>query len=85
MAYGVTPVVTRVGGMPELVEEDVSGLVVPPENPVALSSAIERLYRDKTLLERLGRAAKARIANDFHTSQTVRETGELYKSLMGRN
>ena len=85
MAYGVTPVVTRVGGMPELVEENVSGLVVPPENSVALSSAIERLYRDRKLLDRLGLAAKARIANDFHTSQTVRETGELYKSLMGKN
>lgn len=85
MAYGVAPVVTRVGGMPELVEDGVSGLVVPPRDSATLSSAIERLYRDKTLLNTLGRAAKARIANDFHTSQTVRETGELYKTLMGES
>lgn len=85
MAYGVAPVVTRVGGMPELVEDGVSGLVVPPENSVALSSAIERMYRDKNFLGELGRAAKARIANDFHTSQTVRETGELYTTLLGKN
>lgn len=85
MAYGVAPVVTSVGGMPELVEDGVSGLVVPPKNSVALSSAVERLYRDKKLLDQLGRAARERIASNFHTSQTVRETGELYKILTSKH
>lgn len=84
MVYEVAPVVTDVGGMPELVEDEVSGLVIPPSNSSALAGAIERLYRDRELLEKLGRAARARIANQFHTSQTVRETGDLYKSLTGR-
>lgn len=85
MAYGVAPVVTSVGGMPELVEDGVSGLVVPPTNPAVLSSAIECLYRDRELVEKIGRAARERIANNFHTSQTVRETGELYKALTSNN
>lgn len=85
MAYGVAPVVTNVGGMPELVENEVSGLVVQQKSPDALASAIERLYRDRELLARLSSAARERIAGDFHTSRTVRETGELYKSLTGRN
>ncbi|MCG7201370.1 glycosyltransferase family 4 protein [Marinobacter pelagius] len=85
MAYAVPPVVTRVGGMPELVENGVSGLVVPQKDASALSAAIERLYRDRDLQERMGAAAKERIATRFHTSQTVRETGELYKSLTGRD
>lgn len=85
MAYGVAPVVTNVGGMPELVEDGVNGLVVPPKNSAALSSAIERLYRDRKLAKKLGDAARGRIANDFHTSQTIRETGELYKALTSGN
>lgn len=85
MAYGVAPIVTDVGGMPELVEDGVSGLVVPPKNAAALSLTIEQLYRDRELLEKLGRAARERITNDFHTSQTVRETGDLYKTLTSRN
>ncbi|MBK1888185.1 glycosyltransferase family 4 protein [Marinobacter sp. DY40_1A1] len=85
MAYGVAPIVTNVGGMPELVEDKSSGLVVPPKNSAALSSAIELLYRDRALLEKLGQTARERIANDFHTSQTVRETGDLYKSLTRKN
>ncbi|ADP96204.1 glycosyltransferase family 4 protein [Marinobacter adhaerens] len=84
MVYGVTPVVTSVGGMPELVEDGVSGIVVEPKNAPGLSAAIERLYRDRELAASLGQAARQRIARHFHTSQTVTETGELYKSLTGR-
>ena len=84
MAYGVAPVVTNVGGMPELVEDGLSGLVVGPSNSGELSAAIERLYRDRELASRLGQAARERIGRNFHTSQTVRETGELYKTLTGR-
>ncbi|SFR60305.1 Glycosyltransferase involved in cell wall bisynthesis [Marinobacter gudaonensis] len=84
MVYGVPPVVTRVGGMPELVEDGVSGLVVAPRSTGELASAIERLYRDRELAASLGRAARERIARDFHTSQTVRETGDLYKTLTGK-
>lgn len=84
MVYGVAPVVTNVGGMPELVEDGVSGIVVAPKNAAELSAAIERLYRDRVLAISLGQAARQRIARDFHTSQTVRETGELYKALTGR-
>jgi glycosyltransferase involved in cell wall biosynthesis len=85
MAYGVAPVVTDAGGMPELVENGVSGVVVPQKDAFALSEAVTRLYRDRDLLGRLGVAAQERIATSFHTSQTVRETGELYKSLTGRD
>lgn len=84
MAYGVTPVVTSVGGMPELVEDQVSGLVVAPNSSSALAGAIERLYRDRDAATRFGQAARERIASNFHTSYTVQETGELYKALTGR-
>lgn len=85
MAYGVAPIVTSVGGMPELVEDGFSGIVVPPKNSAALSTAIEHLYRNRDESEAMGCAARQRIAKNFHTSQTVRETGELYITLAGKN
>ncbi|WP_100641228.1 glycosyltransferase family 4 protein [Marinobacter salexigens] len=83
MAYGVAPVVTNVGGMPELVEDGVSGLVVPPEDPESLAAAIARLINDPGLAQKLGASARARIASDFHTSQTVAQTAKLYVELSG--
>ncbi len=83
MAYATTPLVTAVGGMPELVENGTSGLVVPPNSADSLAKAITRLYRDRTLLDQMGAAARQRIAEDFHTSKTVQQTGDLYKTLSG--
>ncbi|MDX1799498.1 MAG: glycosyltransferase family 4 protein [Marinobacter sp.] len=82
MAYGVPAIVTDVGGMPELVENNVSGFVVPPKDVRALSEAIEKLYRNGDIRERMGHAARRRIDQDFNTAQTVRETGDLYRTLV---
>lgn len=85
MAYGVPAIVTDVGGMPELVEDGKSGLVVPPSDDRALSEAIHTLIREPQALASMGTAARQRIATDFHTSRTVKETGDLYCSLVGTN
>jgi glycosyltransferase involved in cell wall biosynthesis len=82
MAYGITPIVSNVGGMPELVENGVSGLVVPASDATSLAMAIARLYNDRALLIQMGAAARQRIAEKFHTSETVRQTGDLYKALV---
>jgi glycosyltransferase involved in cell wall biosynthesis len=81
MAYGVAPVVTDCGGSPELVVDGQSGLVVPVRDAGALAEAIERLYRNPDLRQRLGKAARERIATDFHVEQTIRKTIELYESI----
>lgn len=82
MAYGIAPIVTNVGGMPELVENGVSGLVVAASDASSLAVAITRLYNDRALLNQMGAAARQRIAEEFHTSETVRQTGDLYKALV---
>ena len=58
-----------------------SGLVVPVRDAGALAEAIERLYRNPDLRQRLGKAARERIATDFHVEQTIRKTIELYESI----
>jgi glycosyltransferase involved in cell wall biosynthesis len=82
MAYGVAPVVTDCGGSPELVVDRQCGLVVPPGNASALSAALYELYCDTALRERLGRAARERIANEFNITRTIDRTLALYRELL---
>ena len=82
MAYQVPPVVTDSGGSPELVVDGISGLVVPPRDAQSIAAAIEKLYRDPALRQRMGDAARARIATDFRNEDTVLKTIALYKELV---
>ena len=57
-----TPVVaTAVGGIPEVVEDGITGLLVPPENPQALAQAMLKLLRDPLLAKRLSETAKKQV------------------------
>ena len=71
MAQSVPAIVTRVGGMPELVEDRVSGLVVPPRDPAALATAIVSLAMNGTRRAHYGAAARARIESHFSITRTV--------------
>jgi glycosyltransferase involved in cell wall biosynthesis len=59
-AVGRAAVGTRVGGIPEVIEDEVNGLLVPPGDPAALASALRRLASDRVLRERMARAAGER-------------------------
>lgn len=61
MAYGTAVVATRVGGIPELVEDGVSGLLVPPGQPQALADALLRLAADSSLRDELAGQARLRV------------------------
>lgn len=62
MAYGMAVIATAVGGIPELVEDDGDGILVPAEDPAALAAALARLLADPALRVRLGQAARQRVA-----------------------
>ena len=82
MAYATPPIVTDVGGLPELVVTGQSGIVVPPENTDAIVQAILRLYRNPEGKKRMGANARRRIQDHFHIDQTVTQTRGLFESLM---
>lgn len=65
MSCGLAVVASSVGGVPELVEDGVSGLLVPPGDEGALTQAIERLLRNPMLRQRLGVNARSRIVERF--------------------
>jgi GT2 family glycosyltransferase/glycosyltransferase involved in cell wall biosynthesis len=71
-------VVSAAGGLPELVEHEKSGLVVPPGDAGALAEALVRLAEDALLRERLGAAGAARARTEFSWSRIAGLTREAY-------
>jgi glycosyltransferase involved in cell wall biosynthesis len=82
MSLATPPVVTNVGGLPELVVHQVSGLVVPPKDPAAIASAIMELYEHPDKKKKMGDQAKLRIQNQFNITTTIAKTQQLFEQLM---
>ena len=78
MAAGAPVVTTPVGGITELVEQDVNGLVVPENDPRALATAVARVLVDAPLRERLT-AAGLRTAAELELARSVRVLRELFE------
>lgn len=80
MSTGLPVVASRLSGIPELVEDEVSGLLTPPGDAVALAGALERLWRDPALRQRLGRAARQRILDDFDLHRNARRLAQQFQT-----
>ena len=78
MAAGNAIVATHVGGIPELVDDRVHGLLVQPGNVEALAGAIRELVNDPILRDELGRNARARQRADLDLDVMVRRIEALY-------
>lgn len=85
MAAAVPVVGTRVGGVPELIEDGTSGLIVEPDDPAELAGAIERLAADEPFRLTLGREAARRVATHFAAADFGRRAVELYRELPSRS
>ena len=84
MAMRLPAVATRVGGVPEVVEDGATGFVVPPGDEVALRAALARLVDDAELRDRLGAAGQAHVHAHFTLQQMVRQVEHLYDGLARR-
>jgi glycosyltransferase involved in cell wall biosynthesis len=78
MAMGVPVVATPVTGIPELVEDGVTGLLVAERDPSALARAIERLLGNEYLAQRLAAGARRRIDESFDLQQNVAQLRRLF-------
>jgi glycosyltransferase involved in cell wall biosynthesis len=83
MAAGRPIVATAVGGNVELIDDGVTGLLVPSDNAGALASAIQRLLTDRSFAARLGAAARRRAIERFSREAMVRRFENFYESLPG--
>ena len=82
MAVGLPVVATDVGGNRELVNPPECGLLVPPRNPVELSKAYLELFRNRSLREQMGNAARKRVQKYFGLDRMVSEYELLYSELI---
>ena len=81
LASGLPVVATRVGGLPEIVEDGVTGWLTPLRNSEALADQIERLLRDPASLE-LARKSLAKFPRDFSASRRAEEYRALLEEVV---
>ena len=84
MACGTPVIATNVGGMPETVIDGVTGFVVPPGDPPAMRSRLERLGTDPALAEKLGQAAAEHVRRHFSWDGVVDRCLEAYRFVRSR-
>jgi glycosyltransferase involved in cell wall biosynthesis len=83
--YVGTPVVaTRVGGIPEIVDDGVDGVLVPPGNPEALAEAIAGLLKDPERLGKMAGAGRDKVTRRFSFQTMVKQYEEIYDAALKR-
>jgi len=82
MACSTAVVASRVGGIPEVVDDGVTGLLVPPDDPAALADALNLLLCDPGRAEAMGRAGRERAVTEFSWETVAAQTVTLYESLI---
>lgn len=81
MAAGKPVVATRVGGLPDMIEDGVHGMLVPRRDPAAIAEAVARLLHDASLRRQIGEAARKRQRREFHADVMVSYVESLYEEL----
>jgi len=82
MACGLPVVATNAGGIPEMVHDGETGLLVAAKNPTALATAVVRAVKDAQLRERLAGAALELVNNSFTADSMVRGNLAVYEELL---
>jgi glycosyltransferase involved in cell wall biosynthesis len=82
MAFGLPVVATRAGGLPEVVEDGVTGILVPPGDSEALAEAQLRLLLDPDLRRRMGQAGRERVQSEFTVDRIVSQMLDVYHSVI---
>jgi len=81
MACGIPVVASAVGGIPEVVNEGMTGLLVPPDDPAALAEALGRVLADPAAARAMGTAGRRRAVEYFSWSAVAEQTAALYREL----
>lgn len=78
LAHGKPVIGSKIGGIPEIVEDEVNGLLIPTEDPESLAMAILRLAGDRDLRRRMGRAGRAGVREKFDFEKCLDMMEDLY-------
>ncbi len=81
-AVGRAVIASEVGGIPEVVQQNKTGILVPPEDPAALADAIERLVKNRSELEQMGKAGYEMVKAQYNWERSLDKMSELYERVM---
>jgi starch synthase len=82
MACGTAVVASKTGGIPEVVADGETGLLVPPDDPQALADSINALTRDPDRAKAMGAAGRERAATQFGWARIAGQAAELYQRVV---
>jgi glycosyltransferase involved in cell wall biosynthesis len=83
MAMGVPAISTTVSGIPELIDHEKTGLLVPEKDAEALANAIQRLLENRGYAIQLGIAGRETVNNEFNIHQTAEQLVGLFETYLG--
>lgn len=82
MAHGTPAIATRVGGIPEIIQDGYSGILVTPNHPAELAEALDRVVGDESFRSTLSINARRRFLDDFEVTLAAARTAQLLHSWM---
>ena len=77
MGSGVPVIASNLSGIPELVNDQVTGLLVPPRDATSLANALERYLKDPDLRRRLGRAGREKVVREFDLNKNAARLAQI--------
>ena len=82
MACEVPVIATRVGGVPEIVEDGKTGILIPPQTHIQLADAIIKLLQDSKMRKNMGKEGRKRVQKNFNIAKTVNGVENIYSALL---
>lgn len=79
---GLPIIASNVGGIPEIIDDGKTGILVPPENPQALAEAIKNIIENPEMAEKLKVAAKSKLKSIFNAKTMAEKTAEVYDKIL---
>jgi len=82
MITGLPIVATKVGGIPEIIEDNENGILIEPENSEAIAEALKKLVKSESLREKLGKRGLEIVKSRFSAKKMAEEYGKIYDKII---
>jgi len=82
MAQGKPVIASRISAIPELIDDELSGLLVPPANSKRLAEAITKLSENREIFEKIGKEAKNKVINSYPLEKMIDSYDQLYRKML---